>query len=69
MIKVLIEKLKKLSIYNVSDNCECGQHNKCVRKIHSNAEGKLWIQNEDHFKCGKVKKQVNDMLEWWNNYR
>lgn len=51
------------------DVCECGEHSKCVRKIHSNNEGRLWVENEDHFKCGKVKEQVNGMLEWWNNYR
>ena len=57
MIKTWIEKLKAL------------RHIKCVRKIHSNSEGKLWVENKEHFKCGKVKKQVNSMLEWWNNYR
>ena len=59
MIKRLIEKLKALRIYAVSDSCECGEHSKCVRKIHSNSEGRLWVENEEHFKCGKVKKQVN----------
>jgi hypothetical protein len=65
-MKTLIEKLKALRIYA---GCECGEHNKCVRKIHSNTEGRLWVENEEHFKCGKIKKQVNSMLEWWNNYR
>jgi predicted SprT family Zn-dependent metalloprotease len=52
-----------------SGSCECGEHKECVRKIHSNSEGKLWVEIEEHFKCGKVKKQLKSMLDWWNNYR
>jgi hypothetical protein len=63
MIKTLIEKLKALRIYAVGGSCECGEHKECVRKIHSNSEGRLWVENHEHFKCGKVK----NMLEWWNN--
>jgi hypothetical protein len=69
MIKTWIEKVKALCIYAVGGSCECGVHSKCVRKIHSNSEGKLGVENEEHFKCGKVKKQVKSMLDWWNNYR
>ena len=69
MIKTWIEKLKSLRIYAVSGSCECGEHSKCVRKIHSNSDGRLWVENHEHFKCGKVKKQVKSMLDWWNNCR
>jgi hypothetical protein len=55
---------------DVIGRCKCGEHKECVRKIHSNIEGRLWVENNEHFKCGKVQKQVNNMLEWWNkNYR
>jgi hypothetical protein len=69
MIKTWIEKLKALRIYAVSGSCECGEHKECVRKIYSNSEGRLWVENHEHFKCGKVKKQVKRLLDWWNNYR
>ena len=62
-IKTLIKKLKALRIYVVGGSCECGEHKECVRKIHSNSEGRLWVENHEHFKCGKVK----NMLEWWDN--
>ena len=54
---------------SLNGSCECGEHKECVRKIHSNRGGKLRVENEEHFKCGKVKKQVESMLDWWNNHR
>ena len=29
-----------------------------MEKYHGNSEGRLWVENHEHFKCGKVKKQV-----------
>ncbi len=47
----------------MKNSCECGEHKKCVRKINSNANGKLWVETDEHFKCGKVKKQVKKIIE------
>lgn len=70
-MKQLIKRiLKAFAIYDVSGSCECGKYTKCCRKIHSNSNGGLWVETQEHFKCGKVQKQILDMKEWWaNNYR
>jgi len=41
--------------------CECGKYEKCCRVIHSNARGKLWVKDKDHFGCGKVQEQILEL--------
>lgn len=61
-MKKLWNRIRKaFVIHSVSGSCECGKYTKCCRKIHSNSHGKLWVETEEHFRCGKVQKQVLDM--------
>ena len=46
-------------LYNDDDTlCECGEHRKCVRKINASDNGRLWVENKDHFRCGKVRNKI-----------
>jgi hypothetical protein len=68
LVLKLLEQQKELN--DVIGSCECGKYPECCRKIHSNSDGKMWIATDEHFRCGKVQKQILDMKEWWdNNYR
>ena len=44
-------------------SCECGKYEKCCRVIHSNTRGKLWVEDKDHFGCGKVQEQILELNE------
>jgi len=67
-IKTLIKRIQKaFAIHIVSGSCECGKYAECCRKIHSNSYGRMWVETEENFRCGKVQKQVLDMKEWWDN--
>ena len=46
--------------------CECGEHKKCVRKINASNNGRLWVENKDHFRCGKVRNQIEKLNELFN---
>jgi hypothetical protein len=51
-------------LYNDNDTlCECGEHKKCVRKINASDNGRLWVENKDHFRCGKVRNQIEKLKE------
>ena len=51
-------------LYNDNDTlCECGEHKKCVRKINASDNGRLWVENKDHFRCGKVRNQIEELKE------
>ena len=51
-------------LYNDNDTlCECGEHKKCVRKINASNNGRLWVENKDHFRCGKVRNQIEKLKE------
>ena len=46
-------------LYNDNDTlCECGEHKKCVRKINASDNGRLWVENKDHFRCGKIRNKI-----------
>lgn len=54
-------------LYNDNDTlCECGEHKKCVRKINASDNGRLWVENKDHFRCGKVRNQIENLKELFN---
>ena len=42
--------------------CSCGQRSRCPRKIHSTSNGKLYVKTDEHLQCGKVQKQIEDIL-------
>jgi len=43
--------------------CCCGEHKKCIRKINTSSNGKMWIENKSHFNCGKIKNQIKKLNE------
>jgi len=52
--------------------CGCGMYEKCVRKIRVNDGGyfgntKLYVDNKDHFRCGKVQEQIKKMTNAFKN--
>ncbi len=78
-LKILLRNLRKinkeeqqnktLDLTNFSSSCNCGKYTECCREIRSNSNGKLWIETDEHFKCGKVQEQLLKMKNWWNeNY-
>ena len=50
--------MKRIRKAFASGSCECGKYTECCRKIHSNSYGRLWIETDEHFRCGKVQKQI-----------
>ena len=53
--------------------CSCGKYEKCIRKIKVKDGGyfgntKLYVDNKDHFRCGKVQKQIKQIKDSLNNY-
>lgn len=55
--------LALIKLYLKPKKCDCGENTECARKINSNSEGRLWIDNENHFKCGEIRNQINDLIE------
>jgi hypothetical protein len=45
--------------------CQCGRYKKCVRKVNVSSSGRVWIDSEDHFSCGKIINQVEKLNKWW----
>jgi hypothetical protein len=41
--------------------CDCGKYPKCIRKIYTSEEGRVWVETEEHFKCGKTENQIKEM--------
>ena len=52
----------------MSDNktCQCGEHKKCVRNINADNSGRLWVNDKEHFSCGKVKNQIKQINRYEN---
>ena len=62
---------KKFAISGVM--CSCGKYGKCIRKIRVTNKGyfgidTLYVRSQDHFRCGKVQKQIKQMKTSFNNY-
>lgn len=50
-----------------------GNIKKCIRKIRVTDKGyfgidTLYVRNQDHFRCGKVQKQIKQMKDSLKNY-
>lgn len=72
-IKYLFSKKyrKQFAISGVM--CSCGKYEKCTRKINTyfnnrSGTGRIWVEKKDHFRCGKVQKQIEQMKKSLNNY-
>ena len=73
LIKYLFSKKyrKQFAIYSVM--CSCGKYDKCIRKVRVTNKGylgidTLYVRSQDHFRCGKVQKQIKQMKDLFNNY-
>ena len=57
--------LKKLiKLFNKdSSKCECGKHKTCIRKVYGTGNGRLFVKNEEHFKCGIVQSQIESLIK------
>ena len=72
-IKYLFSK-KYRKQFAISDvMCSCSKYDKCIRKIRVTNKGyfgidTLYVRNQDHFRCGKVQKQIKQMKDAFNNY-
>lgn len=49
-----------------NNKCGCGRYTECCAKLHSNTDGKLWTETNEHFRCGKVQNQISKMIKWFN---
>jgi hypothetical protein len=55
-----------------SKDCSCGKYKKCVREVKIKKGGwygydRLYVDNRDHFRCGKVQKQIEQMKKHLSN--
>jgi len=48
--------------------CDCGEHKECVRKVHSDKNGKIFVKTAEHFNCGQIKKQILQGVDLHNCY-
>ena len=53
----------------IETKCYCGEHKKCIRKINTSSNGKMWIENKSHFSCGKIKNQIKKLNEWFEQFK
>ena len=71
-IKYLFSKKyrKQFAIYGVM--CSCGKYEKCTRvfkvKERKTLTSTIYVDNKDHFKCGKIQRQIEKVKNIFNNY-
>ena len=66
-MKVIIQKLLNLFTKSkVSTRYECGKYTECCRKINTNSNGRIWVETDDHLRCGKVQEILSNMKKWWD---
>ena len=63
-IKYLFNKNYRKQFAISGAMCSCGKYEKCIRKIRVTNKGyfgidTLYVRSQDHFRCGKVQKQIN----------
>ena len=46
--------------------CQCCNNKACVRKIHTTKEGRMYVKENEHLSCGKVQKQIKELLSFLN---
>jgi hypothetical protein len=53
----------------IETKCYCGEYKKCIRKINTSSNGKMWIENKSHFSCGKIKNQIKKLNKWFEQFK
>ena len=66
LIKFIFKILYRVEPITSNDNCTCGKYEKCIRRIKVKDGGyfgntKLYVDSKDHFRCGEVQKQINEI--------
>ncbi len=66
LIKFIFSKQYRKQCVISDVMCSCGKYEKCIRKIKVKDGGyfgntKLYVDNKDHFRCGKVQKQIKQI--------
>jgi len=73
LIKFIFSKQYRKQCVISDVMCSCGKYEKCIRKIKVKDGGylgstKLYVDKKDHFRCGKVQKQIKQIKDMFNNY-
>jgi len=73
LIKYLFSKQYRKQCVISGVRCSCGKYDKCIRKVRVTNKGyfgidTLYVRNQDHFRCGKVQKQIKQIKDSLNNY-
>lgn len=71
LIKSIFTKLYGEGLITSNDNCTCGKYEKCIRRIKVKGgsyfgKTKLYVDSKDHFRCGEVQNQINEMKKSTN---
>ena len=66
LIKFIFSKQYRKQCVISDVMCSCGKYEQCIRKVKVKYGGyfgntKLYVDNKDHFRCGKVQKQIKQM--------
>ena len=74
LIKFIFSKQYKKQCVMSDAMCSCGKYDKCIRKVRTTNKGyfgtdTLYVRKQDHFRCGKVQKEIKRMKDAFNNYR
>jgi hypothetical protein len=73
LVKYLFSKKYRKQFAIPSVRCSCGKYDKCIRKVRVTNKGyfgidTLYVRNQDHFRCGKVQKQIKQMKAFFKLY-
>ena len=73
LIKFIFSKQYRKQCVLSDVMCSCGKYEKCIRKVKVKDGGyfgntKLYVDKKDHFRCGKVQKQIKQIKDSLNNY-
>ena len=73
LIKFIFSKQYRKQCVLSGVRCSCGKYDKCIRKVRMTNKGyfgidTLYVRNQDHFRCGKVQKQIKQIKDSINNY-
>ena len=73
LIKFIFSKQYRKQCVISDVMCSCGKYEKCIRKVKVKDGGyfgstKLYVDKKDHFRCGRVQKQINQIKDSLNNY-
>ena len=71
LIKFIFSKQYRKQCVISDVMCSCGKYEKCIRKVKVKDGGyfgstKLYVDKKDHFRCGRVQKQIKQINTYTN---